>query len=101
MTDEIHAAGLSEMNIMEQLGLLKSILNSSTEYSIIAIDLNGIILIWNVGAERLYGYTPSEVIGNNINILHDADDIKSDTVKVILEVVKEKETWSGEIKRIR
>ncbi|HUP46471.1 MAG TPA: PAS domain S-box protein, partial [Thermoanaerobaculia bacterium] len=40
-----------------------SILESSTEHSIIGEDLDGNILLWNEGARRLYGYQPEEVVG--------------------------------------
>jgi len=44
--------------------LIRSVLEASTEYSIIGIDLEGTILLWNEGARRLYGYEPENVIGN-------------------------------------
>ncbi len=34
----------------EALGLMENILESSTEYSIVATDLDGTILLWNAGA---------------------------------------------------
>ena len=45
------------------LDFIGNILESSTEYSIIGMDLEGKILLWNEGARRLYGYEPEEVIG--------------------------------------
>lgn len=41
----------------------------STEDAILGMDRNGLILAWNSGAERLYGYTEAEIIGKNISIL--------------------------------
>ena len=38
----------------QSLVLMTSILASSTEYSIIGKDLDGTILLWNEGAQRLY-----------------------------------------------
>jgi PAS domain S-box-containing protein len=37
--------------------------------AIISKNTNGIIQTWNKGAERVFGYEPSEVIGKAINIL--------------------------------
>lgn len=35
---------------------LDGVIQSSTEYSIIAKDLDGNVMLWNEGAFRLYGY---------------------------------------------
>jgi PAS domain S-box-containing protein len=37
--------------------------------AIITKDLNGIITSWNPGAERIFGYSPEEVIGKPVTIL--------------------------------
>ncbi len=80
---------------------LDSILESSTEYSIIAMDLDGRIIVWNEGARRIYGYEQHEVIGKSAFLLSDPDDVRSGRAQQVLETVRDAGSWSGEIKRRR
>jgi len=47
---------------------LAAIVESSDD-AIVSKDLNGIIQTWNQGAQRLFGYTSEETVGNSINLL--------------------------------
>jgi PAS domain S-box-containing protein len=47
---------------------LASVVESSDD-AIISKDLNGVIVTWNLGAQRLFGYTAEEVVGKPITIL--------------------------------
>ena len=60
----------------DSLDFITSVLQSSTEYSIIGKGVDGTILLWNEGAHRLYGYEPDEVVGKaNADILHTPEDV--------------------------
>jgi PAS domain S-box-containing protein len=63
--DEVRSAGLTEIRRQEVLlktGALQNAILNSANYSSIATDEKGVIQIFNVGAERVLGYTASEVI---------------------------------------
>ena len=52
----------------EERAILASIVENS-EDAIIGKSLDGIILSWNTGAEKIYGYSAEEAIGRNISML--------------------------------
>ena len=47
---------------------LASLVNSCSD-AIVGITLDGTVVSWNTGAEKLYGYTGEEMIGRSITIL--------------------------------
>lgn len=54
--------------------------------AIVAKDLDGVIKSWNLGAERLFGYSAEEVIGRPITILIPFDRLGEETI--ILECIR-------------
>ncbi|MFI5909546.1 PAS domain S-box protein [Dactylosporangium sp. NPDC051541] len=52
--------------------LLASIVQSSHD-AIVTTDLDGLVLSWNPGAERLYGYAAGEMVGRSKDIIIPAD----------------------------
>ncbi len=64
---------------------LAAIVESSDD-AIVGKDLDGGILSWNTGAERLYGYSAEEAEGKNISILVPGD--RPNELSAILERVK-------------
>ena len=53
-------------------GRFKAIIASSDD-AIISKDLNGVVRSWNQSAERMFGYTAEEMIGNPITVLFPPD----------------------------
>jgi len=67
--------------------------------AVVVTDLHGIIIDWNKGSEKLYGYCKKEAIGQPVNILHVPEDSESITSEVI-SAVQESGQWSGEIRML-
>lgn len=61
----------------QNANLLASIVESS-EDAIVSKSLNGTIMSWNQGAERLFGYTAAEVVGQSIAIVIPPDRLEEE-----------------------
>jgi PAS domain S-box-containing protein len=82
--------------------LLNNILESSIEYSIIATNLKGDILVWNEGAHRSYGYTTNEIVGKkNIKISFLPEDIQSERIKKFFDIALQQEKTEEVFELIR
>ncbi|MES2205678.1 MAG: PAS domain S-box protein [Pseudomonadota bacterium] len=53
---------------------LSLMVESAQDYAIISLDEKGIIISWNSGAERMFGYTSVEIIGQPISIIFTPED---------------------------
>ncbi|HHP0265411.1 TPA: sensor histidine kinase, partial [Legionella pneumophila] len=81
---------------------LQTILESAIEYSIIAINLKGVILVWNEGARRNYGYEAQELVNKeSIEILHTVEDIQSGKVRKFFQTVRREGKAEEIFQRVR
>ncbi len=65
--------------------LLAAIVESSDD-AMIAKGLDGTILSWNAGAQRIFGYTPEEAVGRSITMLIPPERLSEETT--IIESIK-------------
>jgi len=80
---------IEELKKMENLFSSAYELVSSSDAAIVGKSLDGTIVSWNRGAEKIYGYTAKEIIGQNITILSPPD--RHDEVLRILEKIRQGE----------
>jgi PAS domain S-box-containing protein len=62
----------SELRLSEER--LRLLIESVTDYAIIIQDIEGRIEIWNPGAERMFGYSRAEAIGQSIAMIFTPED---------------------------
>jgi PAS domain S-box-containing protein len=82
----------------EAVDFITNILESSTEYSIVAADLKGKILLWNEGARRLYGYEQEEIVGKMYStILHAPESVEAGLPKKMMQETLQHGKFEGTI----
>lgn len=83
------------------LEFIANVLESSTEYSLIATDSEGVIELWNEGARRLYGYQSSEVVGRPWTLLYTPEHVDAGLPLTIAQRAVADGKWEGTLERLR
>ncbi|MBM4077671.1 MAG: PAS domain S-box protein, partial [Planctomycetes bacterium] len=67
----------AEIELHQTKARLQAVLDAATQMSIIAADVNGVIDVFNTGAERMLGYSASEMIGKQTpSIIHLESEVR-------------------------
>ena len=92
------SAAYQAVTTLKTKAQLAAIVESSDD-AIMSTDLNGIILSWNAGAERLFGYTAEEAVGQSVTMVIPLDRL--DEEPRILERIRRGEYTQYETVRHR
>ena len=72
----IRNSGLAEA-IKHTGQVYQMMVDSVRDYAIFMLDPDGHVASWNKGAQRIKGYTPSEIIGQHFSVFYPQSDIAS------------------------
>lgn len=64
----------AERALRESEARFRLLVESVSEYAIFMLDPDGRVMSWNAGAERIEGYTGSEVLGRHFSIFYTPED---------------------------
>ncbi|MDX2187131.1 MAG: ATP-binding protein [Opitutaceae bacterium] len=89
----LEAIGARENELREARARVEQVFKATTELAIIAIDRTGYVTTFNVGAERMLGYSAAEVVGKATPMLwHKREEIEADALALGLEF-SDHPTW--------
>jgi PAS domain S-box-containing protein len=69
---------VTERYLADELRFRLAALVESSDDAIVSKTLDGVIVTWNSGAERIFGYTAEEVVGRPVTILIPPDRIEEE-----------------------
>ena len=57
--------------------LYQRVVQQMKDYAVFVLDTDGRILTWNLGAERIKGYAPEEIIGRHFSVFYTREALES------------------------
>ncbi|XWK89933.1 MAG: PAS domain-containing protein [Phormidium sp.] len=94
-TQDITTQKLQEVALKQQARILDQLYDS-----VVTTDLNGIVTRWNKAAERLYGYSATEAIGQSVTFLYPPEEQEHFATKII-PALQQQGVYEGELKSCR
>ena len=73
---------ITERKRVEETARKLAAIVESSDDAIIGKDLNGIIVSWNRGAERMFGYTADEAVGRDISLIYPPEHV-NDEIEIL------------------
>jgi PAS domain S-box-containing protein len=88
----------SEEALKQSQEQFKLLVQGVTDYAIYMLDPEGVVTNWNLGAQRIKGYAPNEIIGKHFSTFYTDEDRNAGVPQRALETVQregrfEKEGW--------
>ncbi len=77
------------------------LVESITDYAILALDPRGNVVTWNPGAQHIKGYTAAEIVGRHFSIFYTPEDLAAGRPQQLLELARRQGHSADEGWRVR
>jgi len=101
LSSEQQAKHRVEGQLKQSQDRFRLLVEGITEYAIFLLDPEGRITSWNPGAERISGYTESEILGQSVSRLFPEEEVAADRPAQILRLAAETGRFEDEGWRVR
>jgi len=90
-----------EAELRESHERFRLLVESVVDYAIVTLDEEGMITSWNSGAERINGYTATQILGRHFSRLYPPEDIQANKPWRQLAMARERGRVNDESWRLR
>jgi len=90
-----------EAELRESQERFRLLVESVVDYAIVTLDEEGMITSWNSGAERINGYTATQILGRHFSRLYPPEDIQANKPWRQLAMARERGRVNDESWRLR
>jgi PAS domain S-box-containing protein len=87
--------------LRESERMFRLLVGGVTDYALFRLDPQGIISSWNAGAERITGYSASEIVGKPYSTFHTPEDRNAGLPEHALQVARSEGRYEAEGSRVR
>ncbi|HEY6662570.1 MAG TPA: PAS domain S-box protein [Sphingomicrobium sp.] len=91
----------ADQALLEAERRFRILVQGVTDYAIYMLDPDGRVTNWNVGAERIKGYSPDEIIGQHFSRFYTPEDLDVGVPKKALETARETGRYEAQGWRVR
>ncbi len=90
-----------EARLRESEERFRLLVESVVDYAIVTLDEEGMITSWNSGAERINGYSATEIVGRHFSRLYPPEDVRANKPWRQLSLARDRGRVNDESWRIR
>jgi PAS domain S-box-containing protein len=91
----------AQLSLLESERRYRRLVESVIDYAIFQLDVNGIIATWNIGAQRIKGYSADEIIGQHFSRFYSEEDRAAGVPARALKTATEEGRYEAEGWRVR
>jgi PAS domain S-box-containing protein len=92
---------LAQQALLESERRFRYLVEGVVDYAIYMLDVNGVVINWNRGAERAKGYKAEEIIGKHFSVFYTPEDRRAGAPARALERARTDGRWESEGWRLR
>jgi PAS domain S-box-containing protein len=90
-----------QRNLHESERNFRLLVEGVADYALYMLDPNGVVTSWNIGGQRIKGYSPNEIIGQNFSRFYTEGDRASGKPRRALRIAREHGRYEEEGWRVR